>query len=180
MQRMRLRGGYRLLDLADTYGFLDRIARYQLSDQITIDVPLYRTANRWDRDDVLNYDKPTVSALADAINLIPEPVTFIDCGADIGVMSILVAVQSANIEQFIGIEPNAAAYEIFKRNYERLPFQSKAIHGASATLMVWVNWPALIIILMMTTQNIWFHRKVEKYLSIQLIIWVLKLVGMLR
>lgn len=130
MQRKHIRGGYRLLDFVENSGLLDHVVRYQLNNKITIDVPLYRTANRWDLDSVLDYDVPTVNVLADAINRFTEPVVFVDCGADIGVMSVLVALKTSNIERFIGIEPNSAAFEILEQNYSRLPFRTRAILGA--------------------------------------------------
>jgi FkbM family methyltransferase len=130
MIRNNIRGGYRMIDLTEKLGFFNSVVRYDLSDEITIDVPLYRAANRWDRKNVIDYDVPTVSSFANAINALPEPAIFVDCGADIGVMSVLVALQSSNIERYIGIEPNAEAYEILQQNYNRLPVKTETIFSA--------------------------------------------------
>ena len=60
----------------------------------------------------------------------PDPVVLIDCGADIGIMSIRVAMQTANIERFIGFEPNTDAFPVLQENYARLPFTTEAINSA--------------------------------------------------
>lgn len=130
MVRNHIRGGYRMINVVEAHGILDLVARYTLTDEITIDVPLYRAANRWDRESVLGYDVPTVSTLATAINALAEPAIFLDCGADIGVMSVLIAVQSSNIERYIGIEPNQIAFELLQKNYDRLPVNTETIFGA--------------------------------------------------
>lgn len=130
MMRNGIRGGYRLMQKAASAGWLDCRVRYSLAPGLAIDVPLYRESNRWDRNDVLNYDVPTVTALADAVDRMPAPVVFVDGGADIGVMSALVASRTRNIARFVGVEPNEAAYEVLAGNYAQLPVPAKAVFGA--------------------------------------------------
>jgi FkbM family methyltransferase len=130
MIRSNVRGGYRLLRIASEAGWLDCSVRYSLTDRITIGVPLYRESTRWDREDVVGYDVPTVDALAAAIDRMPQPVVFVDCGADIGVMSIRVASRTGNIARFIGIEPNRVAFEWLVENYQNLPTKAQARFGA--------------------------------------------------
>ena len=130
MMRRDIPGAHRLVHAASTLGLLDVVVRYSLGDRITIDVPLYRASNRWDERDLWEYDPPTVARLAGAIASFPEPVVFIDCGADIGIMSLLVAARTANIERFIGFEPNASAYALLAENYRRLPCPAEAVWAA--------------------------------------------------
>jgi FkbM family methyltransferase len=130
MMRKNVPGGHRLINTTSNLGLLNVTARYSLNDRITIDVPLYRESNRWDRQDVWEYDIPTVERLSNAIESLPEPVVFIDCGADIGIMSILVATETSNIERFIGFEPNKKAYDVLTENYRRLPYKAEAVFGA--------------------------------------------------
>jgi len=130
MMRRDIPGAHRIVHAASALGLLDVVVRYSLGDRITIDVPLYRKSNRWDERDLWEYDPPTVARLAGAIASFPEPAVFIDCGADIGIMSLLVAAGTANIERFIGLEPNGGAYEVLKENYRRLPFPAEAVLGA--------------------------------------------------
>lgn len=130
MIRNQIRGGYYLLDLADRFGWLNKVVCYQLDDQLKMYVPLYRAANRWDRNNIFEYDPPTVASLATAINGLDSQAVFVDCGADIGVMTMLVAMQTSNISQYIAIEPNIEAYQILEKNYNALPVTHKTMNGA--------------------------------------------------
>ena len=130
MMRRDIPGAHRIVNAASSLGLLDVVVRYALADRVTIDVPLYRVSNRWDERDLWTYDPPTVARLAGAIASFPEPAVFIDCGADIGIMSLLVAAGTANIERFIGFEPNESAYELLEENYRRLPCPAEAVLGA--------------------------------------------------
>ena len=130
MIRNHIRGGYRLLDTAENLGLLDKIAQYPLNDRISINVPLNRSGTWWDQEDVLQYDAPTVQLLASTIDMLPEPAIFIDCGADIGMMSLLTAIRTENIERFIAIEPNKKAFDILTENYRHLPIKSEVKFGA--------------------------------------------------
>ncbi|MCH9699648.1 MAG: FkbM family methyltransferase, partial [Gammaproteobacteria bacterium] len=130
MVRHRVRGGYHLLELADNFGWLNNIVCYQLNERIKMYVPLYRAANRWDRKNIFEYDTPTVDGLAYAINALDRQAVFVDCGADIGIMTMLVAMQTSNISRYIGIEPNKEAYQILQQNYNALPTRHKTINGA--------------------------------------------------
>jgi FkbM family methyltransferase len=70
--------------------------------------------------------------LAEHINKIPEPVIWLDCGADIGILTALVAAQCTGIKEVIALEPNAAAFRYLKRNLELLPVPGRAICAAAA------------------------------------------------
>ncbi len=130
MIRHEVRGGYRLMRTVAGAGWLECAVRYGLNDHITLDVPLSRSETRWDFEDVASYDVATVNALAAAIDRMPQPVVFVDCGADIGIMSIRVATQTNNIAQFIGIEPNRVAFDWLVENYKNLPTRAHAKFGA--------------------------------------------------
>ncbi|SET37289.1 methyltransferase, FkbM family [Nitrosomonas marina] len=130
MIRNHIRGGYRLLNTAGNLGLLNKTAEYRLNERITINVPLNRSGTWWDGEDVLQYDAPTVRLLASTIDTLADPAVFVDCGADIGMMSLLTAIHTDNIERFIAIEPNKKAFDILTENYRRLPVASEAKFGA--------------------------------------------------
>ena len=49
LNRKDLPGGYWLINRAAKLGLLNTTVRYSLTDNISLDVPLYRAANRWDK-----------------------------------------------------------------------------------------------------------------------------------
>jgi FkbM family methyltransferase len=128
--RHRYRGGYRLLALAAQRGWLDRIVRYRLARGVTFDVPLFRPDNRWDVVDVREYDPRLTGDLAQVVRESSTPPVLIDCGADIGVVSVLVLAATPRVRRVVAIEPNPVAYAILERNMCRLPVPAEAIRAA--------------------------------------------------
>jgi FkbM family methyltransferase len=128
--RHRYRGGYRLLALAADRGWLDRIVRYRLAPGVTFDVPVFRPDNRWDSVDVREYDPRLTSDLAQVVRECGTPPVLIDCGADIGVVSVLVLAATRRMRRVVAIEPNPVAYAILEQNMRRLPVPAEAIHAA--------------------------------------------------
>jgi FkbM family methyltransferase len=128
--RHRYRGGYRLLALAAQRGWLDRIVRYRLARGVTFDVPLFRPDNRWDAVDVRKYDPRLTGDLAQVVRESSTPPVLIDCGADIGVVSVVVLAATARVRRVVAIEPNPVAYAILERNMCRLPVPAEAIRAA--------------------------------------------------
>lgn len=133
--RSGLPGGYRLLDIARRRGWLNCVVRVRIGAGVDIDVPLYRPENLWDRRDVLDYDPPLIDDLVQTAAGFPAPRVLIDCGADIGTVSVLVAARDPGLARLIAFEPNADAFSILGSNIERLPVAGEvhqAAVGASA------------------------------------------------
>jgi FkbM family methyltransferase len=121
-----LLGGYRLLDTFGKLGWLDLIVRYRLTDRVTFDVPLYRAENLWSEQDLQSYESEAIASLAEAVRERTEPVTFVDCGADIGLCSALLAARCPNLERVVAIEPNPQAFPILVENIKRLPLAGES------------------------------------------------------
>lgn len=119
------RGGYRLIATARKLGWLNVLVPYAIGSGVTLDVPLYREENLWSRQEVLEYEAPVISLLADTARQRPEPVTFIDCGADIGLFSLLMEARCGNLARVVAFEPNSEAFPVLKANVERLPLQAE-------------------------------------------------------
>jgi FkbM family methyltransferase len=130
--RHRYRGGYRLLALAAQRGWLDRIVRYRLAPAVTFDVPVFRPDNRWDAVDIREYDPRLTGDLAQVVRESGTPPVLIDCGADVGVVSVLVLAATPRVRRVVAIEPNPVAYAILERNMCRLPVPAEAIRAAVA------------------------------------------------
>jgi hypothetical protein len=91
MTRRKIRGGGRLFTILERLGYLrGKVVKYQLKENYCVYVPTYRP-ERWDRLDLLEYEPDLVSALVDAASECAGPLTIIDCGADIGLISVAIA-----------------------------------------------------------------------------------------
>ena len=132
MIRNRVSGGYHLVELGEAMGWLNHLVRYRLSDKVSLDVPLNRRETQWAWPELSRYERPLVELLAEQMKKIPGRVTWIDCGADIGAITALVAAQSPQIAEVIAIEPNSEVQELLARNLSLLPCPGRAIATALA------------------------------------------------
>lgn len=126
----QVRGGYRLLDVATRMGLLNCRVRYVLGNRVSLDVPLYRPDNQWTRDHVLGYDQTLLDSLSDLVNRLPGPVALVDCGADIGTVSALLASRCPSLQALWAFEPNPIAFDVLRRNVASLPFPGYPYNAA--------------------------------------------------
>jgi FkbM family methyltransferase len=120
MIRRRTPGGWRLLKALERTGLLNRTATYELGGGVSFDAPLWRSVNQWDLPDLLAYDPPLIDDLAAAAAALPRPLVFLDCGADIGAVTALLAAR-ARLDRIEAFEPNAEAFPFLRANLARLP-----------------------------------------------------------
>jgi FkbM family methyltransferase len=131
--RMRLPGAYRFLSVMDHLGVLDVVVRHRLSETVTFDIPLYRKDNRWDGRDITEYALVEVQLMSSLAESFGDPVIMIDCGADIGILTVMFAAYCSLLKQVWAFEPNPAAFATLEANIARLPQnESKAICAAVA------------------------------------------------
>jgi FkbM family methyltransferase len=130
--RNRIRGGFQIIELAERLKWLDLDCRYQLSEQVTVDIPLYRRVNQLALPDLLAYERGLVTLLSEKIAQFKPPSVWIDCGADIGVLTALVVARSSRLQRVIAVEPNRQPFAYLERNLARLPVPSRAICAAAA------------------------------------------------
>ena len=138
--RNRYRGGWRVLAVADRIGLLNKVVRIPVPGGLTLDVPLYRKGNQWwDKSVVASYERPFVEALAAAAASLPRPVEFIDCGADIGIISVLVAARFPHFRRVTAFEPNAEAASLLRSNLGRLPMTAVPKNAAVSDFIGWAR-----------------------------------------
>jgi FkbM family methyltransferase len=130
LERKNIRGSTRLLKSLARLGWLARPVDYRIGDSLRILVPIAR--NGYDRYDLDHYETEFLDALSTAIKQIPASFTLIDCGADIGVISIKLLAICPSITRTVAFEPNSEAYPWLQRNLERLKIPARAIHAAVA------------------------------------------------
>jgi FkbM family methyltransferase len=130
--RNRIRGGFQLVELAERLKWLDLDCRYVLSGQVSVDIPLYRRVNQLALPDLLAYERDLVTILAEQISQFSAPAIWIDCGADIGILTALVAARCPRLKEAIALEANPLPWMYLDRNLSRLPFPARAICAAVA------------------------------------------------
>jgi len=121
MQRRSIRGSTRVLQFLRKLGYMDRPINFHLTDTLSILVPVAR--NEYDQIDLDNYEEDLFTALGAEIRRLPNPVTLIDIGADIGLFSLKMLARSGpqSISLVVAFEPNNEGYPWLKFNLSRLP-----------------------------------------------------------
>jgi FkbM family methyltransferase len=124
LSRRRIRGGSFLIRLARQLGLLDRLVHYTITDQTTLDFPLF-ASNPWDEEDIRGYESDLIGLLAAEAASLPRPVRLIDCGAGVGIVSAMLAERCPFLERILAFEPNGEMATILRRNLERLPMPAQ-------------------------------------------------------
>jgi FkbM family methyltransferase len=127
MIRHKIRGGGRLLSVLDRFGYFKRkIVKYELKKNYSVFVPIYRP-ERWDRIDLIGYERALVAALVHAATECTGSVTIVDCGADIGLISVAVSAELNRVSKIVAFEPSDEAFPVLQKTLAGLPFETKAI-----------------------------------------------------
>lgn len=127
MMRHKLRGGWRLLRLLDSLGYFNgKIVKYELRQGYCVFVPIYRP-ERWDRVDLQGYERKLIAALVDAALDCKGPLTIVDCGADIGLISVLLAARLNRVSNVVAFEPSEEAFPVLQKTLRELPFEARAL-----------------------------------------------------
>lgn len=127
MNRRGLRGRWRLTAFLNRHQcFKNKIVRFSLKDNYSVFVPIYRR-ERWDNQDLIDYEKDLVAALVDEARQCNGPITFADCGADIGLISVKVAAESGRISRIVALEPSDESFPVLKKTLVSLPIKTQAI-----------------------------------------------------
>jgi FkbM family methyltransferase len=116
LNRLKLRGGYRLEALASR----GCIIEYDLGDGFHLTVPIFREDNRFGRDDTLSYEARLLDVMRSAAGSMRDA-TLIDCGADIGMISVQLKRLIPTIGHIVAFEPNAEVLPFLNRNLSMLP-----------------------------------------------------------
>lgn len=132
MVRRKILGGYHFVELLEYFGVLNRTAWYPLNERIGLEVPLWRRPNQLNLWEARHYELALVAALTRELADSPLPVLLVDCGADVGLLSGLLASHSLQIEEVVALEPNAEAFPILARNLARWPLVTRALQVAAA------------------------------------------------
>lgn len=130
MMRHRMRGAWRLFELMKRRNYFQRkVISYEIEWGVRIHVPIYRPERRWDRFDLLHYEPELIKVLVDLANRGDAPLTIIDCGADLGLISILLSVRIARVSRVIAIEPSDDEITLLRKNLSSLSVPAEVIHA---------------------------------------------------
>ncbi len=128
--RRRVRGSTRLFRWLRRAGWLDVHANFDLGGGVTFTAPLNREPE-WDAEDIAGYERAVVDALVGFARRAPRPVTLVDCGADIGLVSLKVAA-AVPLDRVVAFEPSAAAFPVLAWNLRHLPGTHRALREGVA------------------------------------------------
>src|ERR1700739_1207160 len=102
MMRHRIRGAWRSYEFLKRRGyFQNKIIRYEIKKGFSVQVPIYRPERRWDRFDLLHYERELLDTLVHIASAEDSPLTVVDCGADFGVISMLLAARLGRISRIL-------------------------------------------------------------------------------
>ena len=132
MTRHGIRGGQRLLNAINRSGMMERNVVYKIDRKISVVIPMHLSFSYkfFDSHVLANYEKEVVTAIAAEAGSLPAPVTYVDCGADIGLFAGLVAARTPCLSQIIAFEPNPTVREYLARNLAGLSVPSQINHVA--------------------------------------------------
>lgn len=131
MMRRRIRGAWRLYELLKRRGyFQSKIIRYEIKKGFSVHVPIYRPERRWDRFDLLHYECELLDTLVHIASTSNSPLTIVDCGADLGVISILLAARLSRISRILAFEPNSESFSLLQKNLNGIPIAHEAFQLA--------------------------------------------------
>ena len=108
-------GAWRLYRLLAEPRFKSMIAPFPLEDGSTIHVPLNWPGMLAGRG-LKGYEPKAIAFFASSLGDAADPVTMIDCGADIGVFARLVLAKGVCISRLIAYEPNAIPFQVLQMN----------------------------------------------------------------
>jgi FkbM family methyltransferase len=130
MQRNGFRGGYRLERVACARGSFDVVVRHRLGPSVSLNVPLAKRS--YDRRFIQSYEWELIDTVSDLAKQLKGPITLIDGGADIGVISAKLVSRIEAMRTVVAFEPNAASFSYLETNIKALPIEGRAINAAVA------------------------------------------------
>jgi len=108
--------------------FAGKVVRHEISHGYSVYVPIYRP-ERWDREDLLHYEHDLIDTLVRVASA-SDSLTIVDCGADLGLVSIKLASRLGTVVKIVAFEPSQEAFPILEKNLRGLPFQCEAFQMA--------------------------------------------------
>ena len=115
-----VRGGQRLLDAVARLGILNRnvICRLPTGTKINVPMHLGRAYYWFDERFIADYEAETIRCLSREAQSLPTPITFVDCGADFGLVCAKLAAEVPHVSRLIAFEPNPAVQEVLAANIQ--------------------------------------------------------------
>jgi FkbM family methyltransferase len=130
MMRHRIRGAYRLFEILKKRRYFDRkVIRYEIERGIVVHVPIFRPERRWDRFDLMHYEPELIGMLTTEARASDAPLTIIDCGADLGLVSMLLTARLMRVSRVIAFEPSEDEIPLLRKNLAGLPIQSDVVQA---------------------------------------------------
>jgi len=130
MMRHRIRGAWRLFEFLKKRGYFDRkVIQYEIGREIQVHVPIFRPERRWDRFDLVHYEPELIDMLVREAAASDAPLAIIDCGADLGLISMLLTARLMRVSRVIAFEPSEDEIPLLRMNFAGLPLASEVIQA---------------------------------------------------
>lgn len=128
LTRTGLRGSSRMFFLAQRYRLLRGVLRFSIDRHHPLYVPISRCM---DLHDVLEYEGKLLSTLVLKADLFEgNSITLVDCGADIGIVSVRLLSSLKIITKILAFEPNQDVFWLLKRTLSEQPCETVALQMA--------------------------------------------------
>lgn len=137
LTRSRIRGVTRTTRVLERFGcFANKAVCFEIARGFPIYVPMYRPEH-WDRRDLLEYERDLIETLVEAAAAGDSPLTIIDCGADIGLTSVMLAARMRRVSEVIAFEPSSEAFPVLQKNLSGLHIRCEARQSAASDFTGW-------------------------------------------
>lgn len=137
LSRSRIRGVTRTTRVLERFGcFANKAVCFEIERGFPIYVPIYRPEH-WDRRDLLEYERDLIETLVEAAADGNSPLTIIDCGADIGLTSVMLAARIRRVSEIVAFEPSNEAFPVLQKNLSGLHIRCEAVQSAVSDFTGW-------------------------------------------
>ena len=127
-----LRGGYAWLRMLRRYGLLDQCAPFSIGKR-TVQVPLFSTSLT-DPQLFNYYERDAIAAMLHSAEAFEEAPLLIDCGADVGLYSLLLLERGLRPANIFAVEPNARSFAVLAENFRTANTATSLFHGALSSM----------------------------------------------
>lgn len=128
MERREQPGASLALLVLQHFDMLNYVAAFEMNGQ-TVEVPMWRRV--LDQVDVVEYKADFLRRFAAEIATLPGPVTLLDVGAGIGLVSVKLAAMCDTMARIAAFDPDPYAAAMITRNLARLPMDAQLYRCAA-------------------------------------------------
>lgn len=128
LQQHKIPGSYRLEFIFRSRKFWDVSVKHSIKNGIHIHIPYIDNGDIY--KDISNYESKSVNLVSNLAKQLSKPILLIDCGADIGLMSLRIISECQHITQLLAFEPNKNSFPFLEININELDIDAQVYNKA--------------------------------------------------